>query len=263
MNDALLKEACAQLLEQLFPSDFTKAEAIASVTGRSNIHIKIVLEGGQEFGFKRWSAAKSIDGGEEGCAERDRIFNRISHLVKAPNVCEVRYTQDLNCEPFSQKIVAISKWLPDSKSMDKMDSTDLDLIRQSGECFFRKYGEWVALGEAIGFRDWTDNNFVWSHKSHALALVDMDWSFNCGQAQEFDFREPIRKIRPMAVRLLDECIAEFVAGIESMQLKLEAQLDSILGLLAESLDENLSSFQPIINKQLKYRASQELKVLLA
>lgn len=262
MNEDLLKKACEQLLQQLFPLDFTRVVSICSVEGRSNIHKMVVLEGGQEFGFKCWSAAKPVDGGEEGCAERDSKLNEIAHLVKAPNVCEVKYTQDLDCEPFSKRIVAISKWIPDSKSMDRMDDTDLEEIRKSAECFFRKYGEWVALGEAMGFRDWTDNNFVWSHKSHAMALIDMDWSFNCGLESDYDYQAPIKRLRPIAKHLLDKIACEFVDGVESMQLKLTAQSDRILTLLSNSSLEELRNFKPIVDAQLKDRTSRELKQYL-
>lgn len=262
MNEDLLKEACAQLLQQLFPSDFTRVVSICAVEGGSNIHKMVVLESGQEFGFKCWSAAKEVDGGEEGCAERDSKLNEIAHLVVAPNVCEVKYTRDLECEPFSKRMVAISKWIPDSKSMGRMDQTDLEKIRKSAECFFRKYGEWVALGEAVGFRDWTANNFVWSHKSHAFALIDMDWSFNCGLAKDTDYLTPISKLRPIAKHLLDKIACEFGDGVESMQLKLTAQSELILNLLSNSSLEELRNFKPIVDAQLKDRTSRELKMYL-
>ncbi len=262
MTDDLLREACARLLQQLFPSDYTEAISISDVKGRSNIHKKILLKGGQEFGFKCWSAAKPEDGGEEGCAERDSKLNQIAHLVKAPNVCEVRYTRELDCEPFSNRPLAISKWIPSSVSMDKVSEIDLEQIRQSGECYFRKYGEWVALGAAMGFRDWTDNNFVWSHESHALALIDMDWSFNCGKEKASTYKDPIGKIKPIDSQHLDKCISEFSAGVESMQLKLKAQCNLIGQLLAESALEQLREFEPELVDQLKDQASQELKILL-
>lgn len=242
-------------LDEFFPShkviDFSSAS-------RSNYQTKVVTESGQVFGFKAWTAAKPEDGGEAGCAERDKYLNLVAGLVNAPNHCEVKYTSKLRLGSFEDRIVAVSKWVPNAESLEGMSESDLELLKGGAKDFFRQYGEWLAVLDAMGFRDWTPNNFVWSQDDKTLAMVDMDWSFNFGLDQVHDYCFPLQRLKGIQKEDLDECVEALGVGIDSMQARLKAKLDSICERLAKSERDEIRKYVLSIDPALKSKATERV-----
>ena len=241
MQESDLAQACISALWQHFNVDASGA-LIERVTGHSNEHWKLSLPDQSIFGFKSWSTATEIDGLAVGCSRRDEALNKIAHVVAAPDVCSTRYCCDLSVPPFNTEPIVISKWIKNAVSMDQLSDEDQGNILSNGKTFFNKLGEWIALGTALGFRDWTTNNLVWSGATQSLAIIDLDWSFDCGKDPASVFTNLISTLRPIDSERLEAFITEAKSGITSMQQKLIDHDVEIKKVLHDTNDEKLQKF---------------------
>ena len=257
-------------LRSAFPSasPIDSADYVGSGVN-AETHIWVQTLNGEIYGFKRWIKATAHGDREAACAERDLLINKLAGLLKAPNACPVRQICDLDIGEFEGKIVAVTRWLPRSVSIDRMQDGSLKEIQEQGEIFFHQYGQWLAFGNAMGCRDWTENNFVWSEAHHALAMIDMDWCFMTKSEllarglPQHGHQRPLTRLVGIAPDKLERYMKLLSKGMDKMDEEISFRLAPITQLIERAQHKEIREFKPSIDSGFKNSVIETITGLLA
>jgi hypothetical protein len=245
-----LKVKLTKHLSSNFPNA-GNVDSVARAGSGANIlgHIKVSTTTKKFFGFKTWHTGPQNGHPHELCAERELLMHQIAKLVGVPHLCEVKHIDDFDFDVFTGHPVSISEWMPDSVSIQKMDSDMCKVIKNENDSFFNQFGQWLAFGAAVGYQDWTPNNFIWAHRSHTLAMIDMDWCFESHNSFQ---RDPVMCIAPfggMVSSRVQTCANEIRQGIESMNRILETRISEMNTLIRTAKHGQTSSFVAEVKHQ--------------
>lgn len=223
LNDDSLKRQLQDQLDQAFPNSGSIMEV--SCASRTNLIIKVDTATGA-FGFKRWTGAQDYDGGEQGCAERDKAMNELAHRYNLPHWSQVVHDIQLNyANYFSEDTpISLTAWLPKQWHSFEQPSDSIAMrVSEAGCLFFQEFGQCLAFGLATGFKDWGPNNFmVMDGLKPRVSLIDMDWSFNCGMKRENDYTRALRHLNVQSLgQRLDEYMLCLTDGFDEMHRRIK------------------------------------------
>lgn len=146
-------------------------------------HFIAATSANEKFGLKLFSKTGSDLG-----AEKDKLMADIAISIGMPNACQVERSPNLGfIEEFSGSTVSVTKWLPKSRSLKEIDSTErwIEIIDSANE-FHYQAGQWMAFGYAFGIADRGNGNWVWQHSEKKLTMIDMEFALNTPSLSDFN-----------------------------------------------------------------------------
>ncbi len=211
-----------------------------------DMHFEATTKCGQKFGLKLFAQTGSDMG-----AERDKLMADIAGLVGIPNACRVERSAEFDfIEVFQGKTVSITKWLPGSKSLKKIDNLQPEIwieIIDSHDTFHFQAGQWMAFGYLLCIADRGNGNFVWNHAEKLLAMIDMEFALAHGDPRLTDFNELMSRYvtKKAEIRNLQLGHIEkgFCAGWEQILAK-EKEILELLQKQEFSKDYKIPSARP-------------------
>lgn len=262
--DAVPRDEFLLQLTGVLTGAFPKAGPVTDF-GRTNAgvnsqgHIRVSTQK-ETFSIKTWIAAPLHQQTFEFCAEREMlIYNAAKLIVGLPHLCEIVHVSDFNFDVFKSRTVSVSRWLPDSVSIQKMDTEDFKAIRNDGIRFFDHFGRWLAFGATLGFQDWTPNNFVWATSTQTLSMIDMDWCLE----NHFDFlRDPLNVltgISPLSSVQADRYMKEMRFGIDKTLTEIGPVLVQINEIIQQANDARNLAFNAIVNREPLNRLTERIE----
>jgi hypothetical protein len=262
VDETKFKAECARWLKAGFPSAEGEIDSIEDTPAGANLHKKLVLTSGEIFGLKTWSTFKPADGSEEDCAARDLAFNEIVRASKALIPREVFYIEKFEHPNFEKHSCVLTKWLARPYTLDDPELMSLmksDSFESLIETFFVDYGRWSQLGVILDFRDWNPSNFVWSTVRNRLALIDMDWSFSCGECSSWNCFSPLLPLKEFIGPRSSEILGHIKTGISNMRDTMKTLEMEVTSIQSKSKCKGVKEFFQISDSKLEDNFDRELK----
>jgi hypothetical protein len=218
--------------------DVSRPTSGANREGHLILHLK-----SEKYSLKTWPAAAGNNQTYEFCAERERLMYCCAQLVETPHLCQLQQIFDFNYPAFSGHPATISRWLQNSENLESLGVDTVEKIKTAGYEFFHQFGQWLAFGAAVGYQDWTRNNFVWADHGNKLAMIDLDWCFE----NTFPFsREPaeiFKQFSGLKKSNKQVYLTSLKTGIEEMNSRIEKHLDTMNSFAQSAKDTNTQAFR--------------------
>ena len=175
--ESLSQKITAALDEEVLIVGVSQCEKGANGT----MHFVAESDSGACFGLKSTAPTRGVVNG----TEKERLVAEVAELLDAPAFCKtVAITID-EIASLRGRPTNLIKWLTTGVDMGNIGPTIKNALTQDPTAYLRQYGQWMCVGMLLGVRDRHSQQWVWSHSTQELTMVDNEDCLHQGRIQDF------------------------------------------------------------------------------